>query len=175
VAESQPKSSNKMPKLIILRGNSGSGKTTVANELRQRMGYGTALIEQDYIRRKLLREKDRPGQPNIELIELITRFALERGSHVILEGILPEKHYGDMLRRLVKENMSKTYIYYFDVSFDETLRRHETKPNAHEFGEKEMREWYEARDLLGLKNEILLPEKNSLATTVNYIFGQVLA
>ena len=37
-------------KLIILRGNSGSGKTTIAKELQQVFGNNTMLISQDVIR-----------------------------------------------------------------------------------------------------------------------------
>ena len=33
-----------MGKLIILRGNSGSGKTTVAKELQKKFGYNTKRI-----------------------------------------------------------------------------------------------------------------------------------
>ena len=47
-----------MVKLIILRGNSGSGKTTIAKELQQRFGRNTMLISQDVIRRDMLRVKD---------------------------------------------------------------------------------------------------------------------
>ena len=36
-----------MHKLIILRGNSGSGKTTVAKELQQRFGEKTISQEMD--------------------------------------------------------------------------------------------------------------------------------
>ena len=39
-------------KLIILRGNSGSGKTTIAKELQQVFGNNTMLISQDVIRDK---------------------------------------------------------------------------------------------------------------------------
>ena len=46
-----------MPKLIILRGNSGSGKTTVAKELQKRFGRNTMLISQVVVRRDMLKEK----------------------------------------------------------------------------------------------------------------------
>ena len=45
-------------KLIILRGNSGSGKTTIAKELQQVFGNNTMLISQDVIRRDMLKVKD---------------------------------------------------------------------------------------------------------------------
>lgn len=50
---------------MIVRGPSGSGKSTIARKLREQMGRGTALIEQDYVRRTLLWEKDTPGAINI--------------------------------------------------------------------------------------------------------------
>lgn len=40
-------------KLIILRENSGSGKSTVAKELQQKLGRGTLLISQDLVRREM--------------------------------------------------------------------------------------------------------------------------
>lgn len=43
-----------MSKLIILRGNSGSGKTTVAKALQKKLGYNTMLISQDEVRRNML-------------------------------------------------------------------------------------------------------------------------
>ena len=36
------------PTLVIIRGNSGSGKSTIAAEVRRHYGRGCALIEQDY-------------------------------------------------------------------------------------------------------------------------------
>ena len=37
-------------KLLVIRGNSGSGKSSVARQVRYRYGRGMAL-EQDYLRR----------------------------------------------------------------------------------------------------------------------------
>ena len=54
----QIRKGKKMPKLIILRGNSGSGKTTIAKELQNSFGRNTMLISQDVIRRDMLKVKD---------------------------------------------------------------------------------------------------------------------
>lgn len=158
--------------LIIIRGNSGSGKSSVARELQQRMGYGTALIEQDYIRRILLREKDRPNQPNIELIKANAVFALHHYD-VILEGILRSDHYGVMLHELVADHKGPVHVYYFDISLEETLRRHATKPNAHEFGEKELREWYLPKDYLDVADERIIPEDSSFEDSIARILKDV--
>ena len=51
-------------RLIVLRGNSGSGKSTVAKALLDAYGgRSVAWVAQDLIRRTILREKDRPVPP----------------------------------------------------------------------------------------------------------------
>lgn len=79
-------------RLIVVRGNSGSGKSTIARAVRDRysteIGYGCALVEQDYLRRVLLKERDVPGGVAPLLIEQTVRLALNHGYHVIIEGIL---------------------------------------------------------------------------------------
>ncbi|EWM65627.1 MULTISPECIES: AAA family ATPase [unclassified Micromonospora] len=86
--------------LVCIRGNSGSGKSSIARELRHRHGRGCALVEQDYLRRVVLRERDTPGGVAPALIEQTVRFALDHGYHVVLEGILYTGRYRDMLTSL---------------------------------------------------------------------------
>ena len=64
-------------RLIILRGNSGAGKSTVAMALRDAYGRGLAWVSQDLIRRIMLKERDRPGAVNIGLIDQIARYCLD--------------------------------------------------------------------------------------------------
>ena len=51
--------------IIILRGNSGSGKSTVAKNLQRELGHGTFLISQDVVRREMIFVHD---EPNNQLI-----------------------------------------------------------------------------------------------------------
>ncbi len=148
--------------LIVIRGNSGSGKSTTAKLLRDTaLQNGSkrkiALVEQDYLRRIVLKEKETEGTNNIDLIFQTVSFALDRGYAVILEGILYSERYKEMLLKLTKLS-SDNYFYYFDVSLPETLKRHSFKPNAHEFGEKEMKKWYKSHDVLGFENEKVIGE-----------------
>src|SRR5215469_14862399 len=126
-------------KLIVLRGNSASGKSTVAAEIRRRYGRGIAIVGQDNLRRVVLREHDRPNAANIGLIGLTARYALDHGFHVIVEGILNASHYAAMLAALIAAHRGVTRCYYLDVPFEQTLARHATKPQATEYGEAEMR------------------------------------
>lgn len=163
-------------KLIVLRGNSGSGKSTTAKMLRDAViAVGSnkkiAIIEQDYLRRHILKEKEAEGADNIELIYQTVYFALKRDYSVILEGILYSKRYGDMLLRL-NRHCPDFYYYYFDVSFSETLRRHALKPNSNEFGEAEMRKWYQEKDLLDMPGERPIPETMSQQEIVKMILDR---
>ena len=49
--------------LIILRGNSGCGKTSTARLLQCHLGYDTMLVSQDMVRREILRVKDGDSNP----------------------------------------------------------------------------------------------------------------
>jgi chloramphenicol 3-O-phosphotransferase len=69
-------------RLIVLRGNSASRKSSVAAGIRDRFGRGLALVGQDNLRRVVLRERDRPGAANIGLIDTVARHALDAGYHV---------------------------------------------------------------------------------------------
>lgn len=85
-------------RLVVLRGISASGKSTIAKLLREHRGRGVAWVEQDYLRRTVLREHDRPGRPNIGLIEMVARYSLDTGYHVIADGIFGSDRYGHMLQ-----------------------------------------------------------------------------
>lgn len=148
-----------MTKLIILRGNSGTGKSSTAKLLRDQAKTKTALIEQDYLRRTVLKEKEVEDGDNITLIKQTVEFAAVRNYNVILEGILAAKRYKPMLEELI-DQFDEFYAYYFDISLEETLRRHENKPNADEFREK-LRDWYVQGDTLGVVGEKVIDETYS--------------
>ncbi|MEV6560267.1 AAA family ATPase [Nocardia sp. NPDC051756] len=58
--------------LVVIRGNSASGKSTVATAVQRRFGRGEcAVVAQDTVRRQMLREFDEPGAFNIRLIDAI--------------------------------------------------------------------------------------------------------
>ncbi|MGJ5713055.1 kinase [Staphylococcus auricularis] len=145
-----------MSVVILIRGNSGSGKTTVAKEIHHLLGPVTLYISQDVVRREMLKVKDKPNNLAIGLIEQILDYGMRHCDFVILEGILSENKYGDMLRNTLKQ-ADKVFAYYYDLSFEETLRRHQTKGNT-DFGEKEMRSWFTPHDTIGLENESIVDD-----------------
>ena len=156
-------------RLIIFRGNSGCGKTTTAHILREKLGYGTMLVSQDTIRREVIRVGDGPNNPAIELIKRTVLYAKEIDYDVILEGILTKKYYGKMLGDLIDSFEGNVSMFYFKIPFEETLKRHAAKPNAHEFGEKEMREWWQDDDQLGIAGEVIIDADMSQERIVDMV------
>ncbi len=156
-------------RLVVLRGNSASGKSSVAAAVRDRFGRGLALVGQDNLRRIVLRERDRPGAANIGLIDITARYALDAGFHVIVEGILYADRYGDMLAQLRADHRGPTHAYYLHVPLEQTLVRHATKPIAHEVGEEALRSWYRELDLLPDGVETVIGTDRTLDETVDRI------
>lgn len=160
------------PRLIVIRGNSASGKSAVAATIRQRYGRrGLAIVSQDNLRRVVLREHDVPGGANVWLIDLTARHALSSGFHVIVEGILRADHYGAMLTALIGDHVGSAFAYFLDVPFQETLRRHATKAETLKYGEAEMRQWYRGLDLLPGGIERVIPADSALESTVTRLIA----
>lgn len=160
-----------MTKLIILRGNSGSGKSSIARAIQERVIPHPVLIEHDYIRRKVLKEKEGPDAINAELIYRMIRYAFENNRDVILEGIMRIDSYRDLFDRLIKLHRDENYFYYLDIPFEETLTRHSTKEGT-DFGIEEMRRWYKEGDESGYAGEIIISATNSFQDSVDQIIQE---
>ncbi|MEV8293232.1 AAA family ATPase [Streptomyces rochei] len=117
-------------RLVVIRGNSASGKSSVAQGLRDHYGRGVAIVGQDVIRRNVLREHDTTGGANIALLGRIVRYALDAGFHVVLEGILYADRYSHMITSLVRVHRGVSACYYLDVPLEATLARHASKADA---------------------------------------------
>lgn len=163
-----------MPKLIILRGNSGSGKSTIAKELQNRLGTNTMLISQDVIRRDMLKVKDGENTPALPLMKELLVYGHSHSNIVILEGIMYADWYKPLFELAVQLYGTKVYAYYFDLPFEETLKRHQTKPNCHEFGEDAMRRWWRENDFSDVLNEVSITAEKNIDDIVEDICNMVL-
>ena len=157
-------------KLIIIRGNSGSGKSAVAERLREVLGGKVAVVGLDTLRRTILMERDSLENTDIiGLLEQTVTYCLDKGYIVIVEGILSKPKYKDVLMRLMGYAKCQTAVFYIDVSLEETVRRHQTKPVAKDFGEEEMKSWYQLKNYLDVPGEMIVDENSSLEKTVTLI------
>ena len=153
-----------MRKLIILRGNSGSGKTSVAKALQKKFGPNTMLISHDMVRMEILHVWSTEGIIKSEPLMIhLLEYGKENSAVTIMEGVLPSKEY----------NQENIFAYYYDIPFEETLLRHSTKPNRNDFGESDMRRWWREKDFLPMISETVLKQDLSLQDAVELIYNQV--
>lgn len=162
-----------MTKLIVIRGNSGSGKTTLAKKLQVALGRDTMLLSQDVIRREMMRTPDGPDTLIIPLIIEMVRYGRTVCPHIIVEGIFNQDWYAEMFDQLVVLCERNVLAYYFDLPFEETLRRHQMRDKIHEFGEEEMRRWWNEKDYIGSLNEQTLTADHRIEYIVEKIINDI--
>lgn len=164
-----------MSTLIILRGNSGSGKSSVAKALQKKFGRNTLLIPQDTVRRELLWANDGKDTSALPLLIELLRYGNAHCGNVILEGILKAEWYRPLFESAVSLFQDRIFAYYYDIPFEETLKRHRTKPLEKQmsFGEAEMRSWWNEKDYITLIPEKIFTKDISLEQAVELIYQDV--
>ena len=162
-----------MGKLIILRGNSGSGKTTTAKELQNRFGHNTMLISQDAVRREMLKVRDGENTLALPLMKELLRYGSEHSDVVILEGIMYSDWYKPLFELAVQLYGTEIYAYYFDLPFEETLKRHQTRAKCNEFGEEAMRRWWREKDFSDVLKEDRITSEKDMESVVEDIYNAV--
>ena len=163
-----------MPKLIIIRGNSGSGKSSVAKVLQRKLGRNTLVIAQDTVRREMLWAHDGKDTAALPLLITLLNYGYEHSEYVILEGILNSDWYMPLFDMAIEKFKKKIYAYYYDLPFEETLKRHKTKEKRLEFGKPEMRRWWNEKDYIGIIPEKIFTQNISLEKTVEFIYEDIL-
>ncbi len=131
------------------------------------------LISQDVIRRDLLKVGDGRKTLAIPLMKELLIFGNRHSDIVILEGIMHADWYKSLFELAVQLYGTKIHAYYFDIPFEETLKRHQTKPNCHSFGEEEMRTWWCEKDFSNVLNEVTITEEKEIESIVSDIYDSI--
>ena len=159
-------------RFIIIRGPSGAGKSTVAQRLFDGTTYQTALIQQDHYR-FIFRPSGGGSKTNAAVIHKMIEHncisALEAGYDVILEGILSVRAYEAVLDRVIMAHSGPSYMFYFNVSFEETARRHKAREHLSDFSVGDMRDWYDASHRSDHQLEQIIDESFSEEEAVLFI------
>lgn len=157
--------------IIIIRGNSGSGKTTVAKELCKKLGSDCMLLSQDVIRRDILHTKDGENSTAIDLLKMLIMYGKTQSKIIILEGILNFQWYSSIFD-VIKKNFSNIYSYYYDIPFEETVKRFETKSDT-SYTKEDMKRWWNEKDYLNFNNEKAISINMSVDNVVEMILNDI--
>ena len=77
-----------------------------------------------------------------------------------------------MLQKLRRDHLGTSSFFYLDISYEETLRRHSTRPQRNQFSAEDMRKWYLERDVLPDGCETLIGQDSSLEETTRRIMRE---
>jgi adenylylsulfate kinase-like enzyme len=160
-----------MNKIIILRGNCGSGKSTTAVSLQKKLGKGTLLVAQDTVRREMLWVKDEPQNKSIELLKRIVEFGCANCEYTILEGILYSDIYKSLFESVAELYGKQIFAYYLDSPFEETVKRQKKRLLHNKFDEIKMREYWHEKDYIGFITEKTI---DSVAMNTDEIINEIL-
>jgi thymidylate kinase len=157
-----------MTKLVIIRGPSGVGKSTVATALMRRTTRPTVLVDLDHYRFSYVNSPDYDHDLEYEMSGSDVLIGLRLGFDVIFDGNFTATANDPFLENLLGAHPEETYIFYLDATLEETLKRHETKANPRISTDK-MKEVYKYASPTGHEREVIIPESSSLERTVEQI------
>lgn len=81
--------------------------------------------------------------------------------------------YKPVFECAVREFGNEIYAYYFDLPFEETLKRHQTRNKVNSFGEEEMKGWWREKDYIGFVNENAIVIDETLEDIVDRIYRNI--
>ena len=107
--------------------------------MQEYYGRKTLVISQDVVRRDMLKEKVESDNLSISLTATIARYGYERDLLVIVEGFYETDIYGQMLEELRDLFYPKVLSYYYDLTFEEAVRHHQTRSKKADFSPADMK------------------------------------
>ena len=101
-----------MADLILLRGNSGSGKTSLAKLLQTRLGANTMRLSHDMVRMEILHVWGREGaEKSLPLMISLLQYGRAHCETVVLEGILPMSDYRPLFEEAQRLYGTRIFAY----------------------------------------------------------------
>ena len=182
-----------MKKLVILRGNSGSGNAFVSMpSLTQSIFLLISSCEISIVLNPifLCNALATVVFPLPELPLSITNFFIdtkalplmiellkygnEHSDIVILEGIMYDEWYNPLFNVANELYGANVYSYYFNIPFEETVRRHQTRSKSQEFGEEHMRQWWREKDFSSVLEEEIISCEMDAECIIEKIYTDLL-
>ena len=157
-----------MTKLIIIRGPSGVGKSSVAKALLKRTTRPTVLVDLDHYRFSFVNPPNYDHDLESAMSGSDVLIGLKLGFDVIFDGNFTATVHDPFLAKLLSAHPEENYLFYLDASLNETLKRQETKSHPRISTDK-MQEVYPYASPTGHEKEVIIPQSSSLEQTVEQI------
>lgn len=153
-------------KLVIIRGPAGSGKSTIARAVQEKTasaGIPIALLEQDYYRERTILPKKGTRELRNKKMYADAVFLLSEGCHVIIEGSVDANRHRRYIDSLIEQHPHGNSLFYFNLSFEETVRRDMERREVDQERIALLRSWYEEYSSMGyaFEHEIAAGMKKS--------------
>ncbi len=163
-----------MLSLIVLRGNSGSGKTTTAKNLKNKLGHNSLYVSTDqiYVHMVSSLDKEVKTKVSLELFNSLIEFGFSKNFVIIIDGNMSADIYEECLLYW-KDKIPNNHFYYFDIPLEETFARHDTRINRIWFSKDKMKEWYAKDNKLRVINEKVINEDMSEEQTLDMILSDL--
>ena len=134
-------------KLIIIDGQNGAGKSTVAKLVHQKLP-NTALVSFDQV--KLLISNFTPTQENIKTTDTVVRLMvkeyLRAGMNVIVEAFFPDSKFVKQYQKSIKGKNVKFYVFQLEADFKTRFKRINNRPLSVGAKKKMDKKWLERND-----------------------------
>src|SRR5262249_20798515 len=128
----------------------------------------TVLVDLDHYRFSFVNPPDEDHNLEFEMSASDILIGLRLGFDVIFDGNFTAETPDLFLDKLLRAHPEETYLFYFDASLEETLKRHETKAHPRIVKEK-MIEVYPYASPTGDEQEVIIPQDSSLEQTIEHI------
>lgn len=127
------------------------------------------LVSEDATRKQFSDHHKAGHDSARELATQSVLLGLRNGYDVIYEGILNIKTRRDQFDEFFAVHHKENYFFYIDATFEETVRRHESRPEKEEFSAEAMKRWWEYASPTGFDTETIIPENSSMEATIQTI------
>lgn len=122
----------------------------------------------------MLWAKDGGGTPALPLMAELLKYGRKNSEVTILEGILDAEVYYDLFETAKTEFGEKIFAFYYDLPFEETVNRHQTRAKLHSFGVEDMKRWWNEKDFLKKITEEIFTREITLEQAADLVYNKVM-
>ena len=133
-----------------------------------------SFIYRNWVRRQILMVDDGNDTLALSLMKEMLSYGSRNSEVVILEGIMYADWYRTLFVQAKELYRDNIYAYYFDIPFEETVRRHQMRDKCNEFGAEAMRKWWREKDYSDVLDERIIGQEYDKDSIVNKIYCDVM-